>query len=250
MPMEIHSLTKALDILEHLSAHPESGVNEIARALTLDNSTVSRQLAALEARGYVLRNTNTGKFRLGYKVLALGRRVEEQLDLRMIALPVMRKLRDDAGHSVAIFVRHGFYRVCVEQVQGRDPLRRIYAVGELEDLWPLGSIGRILVAYMPQEEQEALFASLSARGIPVDNVRRDLPAIRAAGVAFTRSERLPGAAGVSAPIFDGRGACIAALNVGGPTTRFTDKTVPRLLQLVAAAANEISRFQGWSGNSG
>ena len=67
------SLERGLDVLEIVEAEgSEIGVREIARRLALSPTIVQRMVTSLAKRGYVDRDAETARYRLGYRALALG----------------------------------------------------------------------------------------------------------------------------------------------------------------------------------
>ncbi|MGH3406150.1 MAG: helix-turn-helix domain-containing protein, partial [Streptosporangiaceae bacterium] len=67
------ALRHGLRVLEAFSIDkPVLGVTEIAQHVGLHKSTVSRILAILEQAGYVERNAESGRFRLGLELIALA----------------------------------------------------------------------------------------------------------------------------------------------------------------------------------
>src|SRR6185312_8049441 len=67
------SLERGLDVLEIVEAEgSEIGVREIARRLELSPTIVQRMVTSLARRGYVDRDAETARYRLGYRALALG----------------------------------------------------------------------------------------------------------------------------------------------------------------------------------
>src|SRR5688572_25196817 len=67
----VHSVDRAISILQVLARHGAVGVTEIATELDVHKSTVSRLLGTLEARGLVEQGSNRGRYRLGYGVVQL-----------------------------------------------------------------------------------------------------------------------------------------------------------------------------------
>src|SRR5450759_1591101 len=97
MPGTIESPSTAVDrtiaILEAVAAR-SSGMNnaEISRKLDIPKSSASYILRTLAKHGYLRRNGDDGKYRLGLKVLNLGRGALSAIDVREVALPMMRSL--------------------------------------------------------------------------------------------------------------------------------------------------------------
>ncbi|WP_312878385.1 IclR family transcriptional regulator domain-containing protein [Lentzea indica] len=59
---------------------------------------------------------------------------------------------------------------------------------------------------------------------------------------MSHGERESGASGAAVPVVDAQGRIVAALALGGPTTRFTEDRVPSFREALARAAQEISQL--------
>jgi len=87
------AIDRALGILEAVSRRADGLTNsEISRKLSMPKSSASYILRALERRGYLHRNPEDGKYRLGLKILDLGHGVAMGLDLREVARPILQEL--------------------------------------------------------------------------------------------------------------------------------------------------------------
>jgi DNA-binding IclR family transcriptional regulator len=113
-----------------------------------------------------------------------------------------------------------------------------------------GSAGKALLAFMPPELVKQIVAKPLEKMTPNTITKRkalleELEMIRKRGYAVSHSERFEDALGLAAPIFDASGKVVGALNVAGPTMRFTeaeiDKYAPKIIQL----ANRISEALGY-----
>src|SRR3954447_15569147 len=90
------------DILaEDRSGH---GVSELAEKLNLHKSTAHRLIMVLESSRYVERDTGTGKYRLGSRILELGLTALSKLDVYEIARPYLRALMSETGETAHIGV--------------------------------------------------------------------------------------------------------------------------------------------------
>ena len=70
----VQSVDRALTILEMLARSGEAGVTELARGLGVHKSTAFRLVATLENHGLVEQTEDRGKYRLGRRPAAAGRR--------------------------------------------------------------------------------------------------------------------------------------------------------------------------------
>ena len=65
---------KALRVLETVAASSQSvSVSEISGSMSIDKATVYRMLTTLTEAGYIVRDENSRKYKLGYKIVSLSR---------------------------------------------------------------------------------------------------------------------------------------------------------------------------------
>jgi DNA-binding IclR family transcriptional regulator len=221
----LKSVQRALDLLDVLATADEMSVTDLSRQTGLDKSTVSRQLATLEARRLVLRNDRTNRFALGFKLLELGNRVAQRYGLFQAAEASMRQLRDAVDETVGLYVLVGqVERVCLGQVESRASIRHSLPVGSVLGLLP-GAPGKCFLAFAPPSERESLLAlalvDVRRRGLAVDpdQLQAELEAARAQGYVSTREEHLPGGAALAFPIYGREGRLAAALSISGLAVR-------------------------------
>ena len=99
----VRTVTIALQLLEHLAnQRTEVGVTAIAATLGISKSRAHRHLRTLLEQDYVVQATGSDKYRVGPRLITLGRAAAEHFDLAGIGRPVMRELRDLLGHPVVI----------------------------------------------------------------------------------------------------------------------------------------------------
>src|SRR5882724_2366024 len=88
----VAAVERAPAVLDPLADGAELGTNEIARRTGINASTVSRLLATLAGAGMVEHVAETGRYRLGIRLLQLGNSVLARLDMREVARPHMQAL--------------------------------------------------------------------------------------------------------------------------------------------------------------
>ena len=84
------AVERALAMLEAVAqGSPGLSNAEISRKLAIPKSSASYILRTLETRGYLTRDAESGKYRVGLKILSLSRGALAGRDVRGVALPVM-----------------------------------------------------------------------------------------------------------------------------------------------------------------
>ena len=90
-------LEKASDLIDCLGQAGEPvTLGHVRSALAMPKSSTHRLLSELAALG-IVRHTEDGRYSLGPRLLYWGEAAAETFDLRAIAEPTMRRLRDEVG---------------------------------------------------------------------------------------------------------------------------------------------------------
>ena len=126
----IQVIARMLKLLDVLAAHPEPlGLKQVAQYTGLHPSTAHRILSAMAADRLIDR-TEPGSYRLGMRLLELGNLVKMRINVREMALPVMRELHSQIGETVNLAVRHDDEIVYVERTSsGRSAMRVVHVIG-------------------------------------------------------------------------------------------------------------------------
>ena len=224
------------------------GVTAISRELGLAKAVVHRILTSLASRELIAADEATRGYRLGPAAVALGARAFRDSDLRHAARPVLRRLRDETLETSTLSQRAGDSRVYLDQYESPREIKMRVEIGRAFPLHA-GSSGRAILAFLSDEEREAILTGRLARLTPdtvvdPERLRVILARIVREGVAFSQGERQPGAASVAAPVFDVDGEVCGAISVCGPIDRFGPREIAGHTAAVGAAAEEISRALG------
>lgn len=235
-----------MDLLER---RREVGLSEAARETGVPKATVYRLLSTLADNGLLAR-TSDRRYRLGLRLLHLGTQVADSLEVRRLAIPTMKWLRDRTGQSTQLVIRDGTEGVYVERVEGTTPVRLYLAVGRRAPLYA-GASTRLLLAFCSPERRAAILAEAPPQPHTPNTVtdpvqlRLLLEETRLQGWTVSLGELQPGTAEMAAPIFDHRGKIEAALSIAGPDNLYQPEHVRGYLPLLMQAAAEISRGLGY-----
>jgi DNA-binding IclR family transcriptional regulator len=220
-------IDKSAAILEALAELGPASLAELVDATGLPRPTTHRLAVALEAHGLVGRD-DQGRFRLGVRLAAWGRRAEASAGGLLEHAPeVLADLRDATGESAQLYVRDGDGRVCVAAAERPAGLRDTVPVGARLSL-VAGSGAKVLLAWADSTEW------------PDGADGAALRTVRSRGWAVSVAEREAGVASVSAPVRDRTGAVVAALSVSGPIDRLGRRPGPRFADSVVWAAADLS----------
>jgi DNA-binding IclR family transcriptional regulator len=250
------SLDRGLDILELLdSAGQDVGVRDIARHLQLSPAIIQRLVNTLSSRGYLLREPESRRYRLGYRAIGLGSGASRPRDLASLANGELRRLAAEHGVNAFLGALKGGCAVYLLTVQGSGPIAiRVNAGDEM----PLHStaIGKVLLAALDVATARRLLGQRSLARITERTITdpgkllRNLGRIRAQGFASVREENLPGVLSSGAPVRDAAGAVIAAISIAYAKSLDPALSLEAMTPFVIEAAERISRGLGWRGDEG
>lgn len=146
------TVLKALELLQLFLDHPQLTLQEAVHLSGQPKTSVYRMLMSLEEGG-LLKRTDVGAYELGLGFLQYGQAVSERMDIRREALPVMVRLNEEIGEAVNLIIRDGEEATYVEKVDTKEPIRVYTAIGRRAPLYA-GACPRVLLAFLPDEEQE------------------------------------------------------------------------------------------------
>ncbi len=217
------------------------GVSEIARALGLSKAVVHRILQSLTARSLTWAVPGESTYILGPAATTLSMRAWAQLDLRYLAAPVLRRLRDETRETTTLSVLVGHQRMYLDQYESPQEVKMVV---ELGPRFPLhsGASSRAILAHLPQEVIEHNITQLRdlRPDLDVGAYLDDLHAIRTKGYGASSNERGTGAASIASPFFDLAGNVLGSISSSGPVFRYGEEGHEDHARAVVTAARAIS----------
>jgi IclR family pca regulon transcriptional regulator len=244
-PNFIEAIARGFDVVKAFTPHrPVMTLTEVATATGLARPTVRRILLTLEALGYV--RSSAAGYTLTPRVLELGLSYVRSIGLWDVARPHMEGLVARTGESTSLAQLDGSDIVYVARVA----VPKISALSvQIGTRFPAvqTSLGKVLLAALSPAGLAAVLAEPSRSGVTPrwqpDAPERDaaLREVRAQGWALTDEQLAGGIRSVAAPIRDGSGTVIAAMNV---TVHAAETSLAVLLgeflPLLLTTASEVS----------
>lgn len=246
---------KALALLRWFMEDPRKtvGVRECAAEFGVAPSSAHRLLGALERDGF-LRKTCDGRFSLGLELVRLSNLVVAKLPIREIAFRHMRRLVDVCNETLYL----GLYDRGRQEIffgTSIESSHRLRYIVDTEHWVPVyvGASGLAVMAFLSDAERDAIVRRTRLQPVTDRTItepyrlERALDEIRSKGYAFTKGQRIPGAVGLAAPIFDSTGQVIGDISMTVPEQRFEPSSEARLAEPLMGCCADITREIG--GNS-
>jgi DNA-binding IclR family transcriptional regulator len=221
---------------------------EIAKKLSLPRTKVFRLLQTLTSMDYLRCEEDKRHFSLGPALLGRGFEYLASLDMVEIAQPILQRLRDRTALSAHMAIRDGREIIYVSRFAARSTIASSVNIGTR---FPVHAtiMGRMTIFEMDDKELERLF-----RDQPLERFTKQTPTTlkalkailaedRSRGYAVSQAFFESGVSAIAAPVRDGAGKIVAAINVTAVNAHIDEQDMHGgLKDAVVEAAAEISQW--------
>jgi IclR family acetate operon transcriptional repressor len=243
----VGAVQRAISVLDALAeSDAELGTNEIARRTGINASTVSRLLATLVGAGLVEHVHESGRYRLGLRLLQLGNAVLARLDLRQIARPHLQGLVESTGETATLSAPGERDAITVDFVRSPASVQGVAQIGR-PSIAHATATGKVLLAFgdrtlPPGPLKEYTVRTITQRGA----LAAELDAVRARSYAYNFGEREDDLHALAAPVWGSRGELAAIIGVQGPASRFAREAMDDAVAPLLDHTRRLSLELGWN----
>lgn len=244
----VHRVVKMLGAIT--ASEGDVGVGELAQRVGLPIPTIHRLLHLLRKEGMVNWHPTDHKYSVGPELYRIAAVVSSSMTMPNLAQPELDALSRETGETVLL----GMYQPgtasmsFAARAEGSDPLQyRIQMHVPLSLVW--GASGKAILAYLPDEVVDRALTSeqrnaQNGKAPPsIDQLGADLERVRKNGFAVSEGEKLLGARGIAAPVFDHHGI-VGCVCVTSPKERIPIDRISEFGAAVSAAAHRLSYSLG------
>jgi DNA-binding IclR family transcriptional regulator len=241
------SAGKVFRIVEVMAREGEpQKLQDIARKAELPQSTALRMLGTLIEYGYARQDSSTLRYSLTLKFAHIGSMIRSHFRAVDIIRPYLLALSKECGESACYAVEQDMELVYMDVADGPDGMLKIMQrIGKRAPLHCTG-IGKIMLLNCSETELD-LF--ISAKGLPPltpqtittkADLQKELAKIGSQGYAIDREECELGAICIAAGIRDYTGRYAGGISIAGPISRFDQKRIDAVKNLVKETAEKIT----------
>jgi DNA-binding IclR family transcriptional regulator len=247
----VKALEKSLLILEILAnSGGEIDLSTLNRHTQIPKSTLLRLLNTLKNHNFVLQDSQSRRFRLGWALIHLGKAAEQSFNLIQIVHPFMEDLASQTGETVSLVLLDGDHAIYVDQVVSSSIIRGHPPIGTPLHLHCTAS-GKVLLGAFSSQEFESFIGrtqlvkktekSIVNPLVLQEEIRR----IQKQGYAFDDEETEIGGRCVAAPVFNKQGHIEASVSIVGPSTRIRQSDLVSIATVVKRVADQASAALGF-----
>ncbi|MEK6592977.1 MAG: IclR family transcriptional regulator [Pseudomonadota bacterium] len=247
------TVSRAIAILREMAeAEGDVQIKTLAERLLLPPSTVHRLLELLAHEGMIEHDAAARAYRVGREFFRLSSLVFNKHPIQAVAMPILKAALQEYNETayLGLYLPQEGKMMFVADCESSHPLG--YRVKKNEPLSLLtGASGRSILAYLPKDAVERALAAEKddpavRRAVPSRRALHEaLAQIRAQGFAVTFGQRIPGAVGIFAGVFDVHGKVVGNIGYTVPEHRYRKNLLPQLSGAVRKFAHTLSRTLGY-----
>jgi IclR family acetate operon transcriptional repressor len=200
------------------------------------------------ARDFV-RQTDSGRFTLGFRLVRLGAAAADRLDLRRLADPILRELAAESNEYVLLAVLHRNEVTIVDSVA---PQRSTFLVPRIDfsHTFHCTALGKIFLAYLPDARRQEILQNPLAHFTPYTLIEEpailaEIDKIRRQGYAVSCNETIEGVTCLGAPIFNAHGKLEAAVSISTASAQLSAENYQPMADILKEKAAAISKQIGF-----
>lgn len=243
----VQSVEKAFRVLSAFDATRRTlGLSQLAEATGMDISATQRFAYTLEKLGYLRKDPHTRHFELTTRTLVPAYHYTQSNALLRRAMPYLVTLSAETEEATNLSVLEGTGVVFIARFVSRHVIAPDVTVGARMPAYCTGP-GIAILSHLPAEQGHAILRASRLRQYTPYTVCRlpeliaRLQVTKARGYAVCADEMLINDVSIAAPVLDGSGRPVAAVNIAVSKTRFTVAAAERQFAArVLATAQAIS----------
>ncbi len=250
-PPRIQALARASAIIDVIAAADEEGVglSAISKATALNKTTAFNLLASLVTLRLIEQDAQSRRYRLGLRILELGRLVQQRLHISHLARPILVNLCRKTNETVNLGLPDLLDLLVIDSFQGSRILHAPANAG-WRSLYHCTALGKAFMARWDAPMRQAIYDSC---GLPeqtpnttteIDALETQLAQFQEQGYSIDVEENEIGVNGIARWITDGLGEVAAAISVSGHSSRLTEEVMERIGPDVISAADSIAAAIG------
>lgn len=246
----VKSALRVLLIIELLTErHQGLSFPVLQKHLDVPKSSLFSILRTMTARGHLLFDEDSRRYRVGVRYWEAGQAFLRGADLPGLAHPYLEAASTTLGETVQLAVLDGMENVYIAKVEADQRLQLVSHVGSRLPAYATG-LGKVLLAHLDEEELRVrlvgveLEAHTSRTLTDEDQLLEELARIREQGYATDDGEYTPGVFCVAVAVRDHEDQVVAAMSCSVPEVRLTPGYRERMVDTLTAQAEAISSAMG------
>jgi IclR family acetate operon transcriptional repressor len=250
-PYKVQVIDRTFSIIDALAnAHDGASLAELAEKVKLHKSTVHRLTSILERHRFVERESGSGRYRLGLRLIELGTIAMDRFNIRDRAHPYLERLLYEVNETVHLCVLDAGEVIYLDKMEPVRSVRMSSRIGRRNAAHST-SVGKAIMAYLPEAETDDILRQhglkrMTAKTITTPaQLKAELKVVRERGYAIDNEESEEGVRCIGAPVLDHNARPAAAISVSVPSFRLPMDKIPAIAGCVTRIARSLSEELGF-----
>jgi IclR family transcriptional regulator, KDG regulon repressor len=247
------SVMYAFKILECFNENePFFTPQELSNKLDISPSSIWRVVRTLEYIGYLEKEKDNDRYRLGIKHLNFSKIILNNLHIRKTAFPYLEKFAEEFKFNVSLGIMDDKEVVYLIRIPSPEIPDTYYHVGRRIPLY-CTALGKILLAFQPEEEQNRIINEIEIKQFTQNTITdketilSNLKEIHERGYAFDNEEFMDSTKCLAMPVRDKSGEVIASVSISNRRLSHGDKDdVNNYIEDLSKTVHRISNEMGYS----
>lgn len=244
------SLDKALSVLMAFTEDQKDfGVVELTERLNMSRSQVSKILATLRERQFLVQDPATRRYGVGVQTFVLGAKYLSFDRLCHETIPQLYMLVRDSGHSARLSVISNDCAIFLVAVEGPHLQDTGWRAGTWLP-WHASSAARVILAYLDPDRAQRIidritFTALTPQTTPDrETLMQKLRTARERTYDVQHSEITTGLGTVSVPVFGNHNLPVGAISFAFPDSTVSEAEAQELVAKLHKSARLVSLRMG------
>jgi len=242
-------LKKGIAVLEVLkdTETPLSFV-QIQKKLALPKTTLYRVLNSLVEKNLVL--CQDRKYKLGYGILPLARKVLSELPLRETASPYLKKLCEYTKETIELMIPDNNAILYIDKMESPQSVRLIAEIGSRYTTLHASAPGKVLLAYNEDVfkkfmKKRRLEKITSKTIVDKKKLEKQIEKIKKLGWAYDEGEARIDVVRIATPVCDFEGKLMGIVGIAGPLYRIKKERIKEFAEFLKRICEKISERFGY-----
>ncbi len=252
----VNTVIKAIEVINFLSKERGNrgvSIGELSEGLDMNKSSVHRLLSTLLYYGYVDKNSETNRYRLGWELYKIGQVIPMQNQLYNIDNNYLVDLNERVHETVNLGILKKNETIIISKIDAPHTGLRVTGNPDEYEAIHATALGKMMISEMSEEDirnllnnEESLTAYTPNTISNVTSLLRELEHIRELGYAIDAEEYCIGLYCMAMPIRDFSKKIICAVSVSTPTVRIDEAKKALILESLRNTTTKISKSLGYS----
>jgi IclR family KDG regulon transcriptional repressor len=242
----VSSLQKAIKIINTYSEDDMlQSIEQLSKRTGYPKTTVHRIVQTLVLEGWMIQDSYSKRYGLGYGLLGLEKLVLLHENLIKICDPYMKKLKDTLNETVTLSVLEKDHSLCIHKIETEHHVKLTSKVGSTMPLYA-GSTAKCLLAFQDDSfireylYNTELIQFTNKTVTDPEQIIKDLLEIRKQGYSKSESEVDVDTFTVSVPIINKKSNVFCCISISCPTYRYSKKLEEDMIRLALKTKNDIN----------